>query len=470
MIHNIESLPPEIRTHILSMVELEGLKRLVHASPVYHQQYLLFRKSLLFQSLENTMKNITLEACAVHQSSLKTFSEARTRENVTQFFHSFRERQLCMPNYYAVFKRKFTLDDVIHMVNFHCLVIKPLVQRYADWALGNLVAEPEASSQIEPHKEDPLSKTEEARVTRALYRFELCCNLFGLGRHKVDLGSYLTKQRLGFEATDILMLLEDSFEPWEIEELSCIDTFTVHKCKEIFDKICWDVDVNNPKFGDAMAGIPNGTFDLSGSNGKRMFLCLLHCYNFSLCSTPTNWILYVYVGVMYMKGIITRGLEFLQTIFFKAKDHSSLVSTMQQALTPMYSDFIGGTYYGAFDCASQDERRERAPSERDAKEKRRDPLPFQGDKAFDPDGVYPPLAWTLLWNGSYSNMVGSFVGNALPYWGYVMWDSRRLRRTGAEDVLARQWRMRQWYSNGDPREMIHVVGPMTEVVARASSE
>lgn len=44
---SLEDFPAEIRRHILSMLELDELKVLVRASPVYHQQYLLDRRYLL---------------------------------------------------------------------------------------------------------------------------------------------------------------------------------------------------------------------------------------------------------------------------------------------------------------------------------------------------------------------------------------------------------------------------------------
>ncbi|OKP12291.1 hypothetical protein PENSUB_2027 [Penicillium subrubescens] len=40
------------------------------------------------------------------------------------------------------------------------------------------------------------------------------------------------------------------------------------------------------------------------------------------------------------------------------------------------------------------------------KEHRRDPLPFRGDRTMEPNGMYPPVAWTLLWLETYCNRVG----------------------------------------------------------------
>lgn len=43
----LESLPAEIRRYILFTLEYEELKALIHASPIYHQQYLLDRQHIL---------------------------------------------------------------------------------------------------------------------------------------------------------------------------------------------------------------------------------------------------------------------------------------------------------------------------------------------------------------------------------------------------------------------------------------
>ncbi|KOC14191.1 hypothetical protein AFLA70_307g001680 [Aspergillus flavus AF70] len=81
----VEDLPPEVRHHLLSMLELETLWALVHASPVYHQQDLSARRRLLCSGLETTLRSATSDACAVYQSRLVDFSHSRTKEEVNMF-------------------------------------------------------------------------------------------------------------------------------------------------------------------------------------------------------------------------------------------------------------------------------------------------------------------------------------------------------------------------------------------------
>lgn len=98
------------------------------------------------------------------------------------------------------------------------------------------------------------------RIFRALYRFQLFCNLFGTGR-------YLSPRqlRLIFDAVDILDLFICVFEPWEVEEIFCVYAFAKFKYNKVFNDISWDVDEKNPKFDGQRPPTPEGAFDLGNS-------------------------------------------------------------------------------------------------------------------------------------------------------------------------------------------------------------
>lgn len=67
----LESLPAELRHKILALVlDMEDLKALVLASPVFHQQYLLNRKAFLRRTLKAALGNVFVDAYAVHTSAL----------------------------------------------------------------------------------------------------------------------------------------------------------------------------------------------------------------------------------------------------------------------------------------------------------------------------------------------------------------------------------------------------------------
>lgn len=54
-----------------------------------------------------------------------------------------------------------------------------------------------------------------------------------------------------------------------------------------------------------------------------------------------------------------------------------------------------------------------------------------------------------IWGGTYSNLYGYYVEHAIRRWGYVIWDAVRLERTGAEELLERQWKA--GWGEDDPR-------------------
>lgn len=139
------------------------------------------------------------------------------------------------------------------------------------------------------------------------------------------------------------------------------------------------------------------------------------------------------------------GFELLHTVLFKMRDHEHLVTTMQKNLR------VGEVLDFALSDGHQSiSRRNEQPSERDLKQMRRDPLPFVGDLKPDacPSLSCPPLAWTLVWKGTYSNLYGGFLNDELRRWGYVLWDAARLETEGGTALLSRQWGTDEW----DPRD------------------
>ncbi|KAN0075629.1 hypothetical protein V8E54_006899, partial [Elaphomyces granulatus] len=373
----LENLPPELRRHLLSILELEELSALVHASPVFHQQYLLDRRSLLCKCLETTLRGVTVDARGVYQTRVADFADERTSGKIVQFLKGYRDRRSS-----AI--KKLTEEEAVGMAFFHSSLIKPLARHYTDWALANL-ADVIKNSQ----RHEPLSEMEETRLLRALYRFQLCCNLFGTGRHKTS-----QQPSSGFRSVDILRVFLCMFEPWEIEEIACVYAFIKEKYNEIF----------HDKGRDRL-----------------------------------------------VKGTISRGLEPMLAVCFMIRDHIDRVTAVLEYISWPAGDFLEGDALGEM---AQFQRRKERLSNRDRKQLRHDPLPFKGDDEPDDNGLRPPLAWTLIWRGTYSNLYGYCVPDVIRRWGYVMWDAVRLESTGAKEVLAQQWeenRDPEWHGS-DPRD------------------
>jgi hypothetical protein len=248
----LENLPAEIRRAILDALDYKRLRDLAHASPTFHQQYRLDRRSLLRGCLQRTLGAAAVDACAAYRSSPECFSDERTKESVAEFLKAYCDRRSSAT--YSISDEALTENEVVAMVAFHFTVIEPLFERFTIWALGHLANETGGS----PHHK-PLSTTEEARVMRAMYRFQLCCNLFHERRDQF-------MQPLHLGSIDVVKLFFCLFEPWEVEEVVCIHAFAKNEFDRIFRDIHSDVSQENPRFADQpRPPTPNGAFDFDNA-------------------------------------------------------------------------------------------------------------------------------------------------------------------------------------------------------------
>lgn len=429
----LENLPPEVRRQILFTLDFEGLRALTHASPVYHQQFILDQKPLLRRCLENTLRSVAVEAYFVQQSSSASFSKERTKDGVAQFLQSYQDRR---SSPHSVLQ-EVSSDEASKMVAFHTSIVEPLVAEFTRWALDNLGKF--AGTQQE---HQPLSTAEETRVLRAFYRYELCCHLFGLGAHLRE-----EPDHLNFESVEILTLFAVPFEPWEVEEVACVCRFLRNKYEQIFDEISWDVNENNPKFDGERPPTPDGAFDLTGV--CLSFFPSPRCVQ--IANQPID------PRCSFLTAVLSRGLPLLHTVLFRIRNHDHLVTTMQEQIAWPLGSFFDDDTGNALSDTPQYYRRREYPSERDAMQDRRDPLLFQGDCAalVGSDGIWtslPPLAWTVLWRETYSNIFGFHVPEEIQRWGYVLWDAKRMEETGAKEALTR-WIENKW-GDYDPRNSI----------------
>lgn len=243
----LESLPAEVRHHVLASLGFDELKSLIRASPVYHQQYRSGRKQLLYALLENMLGGAAVDACAVFRAGSANFSE---KCQVTEHLEGYRKRRLAED--FSIHEENLTEEDLTLIVRFHAFIVTPLVRRCAQWALSNL-----SVATTSEHKDNEvLSQTETARLQRGFYRFQLCCRLFGTGH-----GTDWPPTRRDFKSMDILTLFLDLFEPWEREEIGVAYLFAKEKYERIFAAIKY-VDQTNPKFDNERPPTPNGTFHL----------------------------------------------------------------------------------------------------------------------------------------------------------------------------------------------------------------
>ncbi|KFY34844.1 hypothetical protein V494_06423 [Pseudogymnoascus sp. VKM F-4513 (FW-928)] len=410
--HNsrLENLPPEIRRHILSILDLPRLKLLVRASPVFHEQYLFDRKYFLCKSIEETLGSATVDAYAVHQSVVQAVDvEQRTAWDLQSYLEQSKRR-------YLPHADNNTQEEARSVAASYLHTVKPIAEQYARWSLDNLATfvakEPQSRHEKVTHI---LTDMEALRFTRAIYRFQVLCQITDyiyFGREFPYTPGYTTLR------DETLFAFIGVMEPWETEEMLSFYQFAWESYDNIFSKIRWDLHADNPKFDDQRRPpTPDGAFDLDNS----------------MCRGD------------YLEGTTLRGLSLLHTVIFKIKDHEHLVSTMQQPIVSSYIPFR--TMEGVMSETHQHSQRSNHPSGRDQMQQERTPFPFRGD-ADEPNA--PPLAWTIIWHDTYSNLFGCHIPDEMRRWGYVFWDAATLENNGGKGVLHKQWE--EPWDACDPRD------------------
>ncbi|KAI0531712.1 hypothetical protein GGR58DRAFT_518298 [Xylaria digitata] len=412
----LENLPAELRALIfLSAPDLPTLRSLVRASPVLHAQYRHDRNRILRACLSRELDGFLIDAYATAMSWVQGFVP-RTDKTITNYLNTYGvwlSSSTPFPDINSV-----DPDRIRWMAAYHISVARPLARLYSHWTLTNLKKAivlssiPQGTAPMEVDKlveeglaaqgdhPSKLSRSEEIRLFRALYRYGTYHHLFG---------EHQGQRRGGLGQDEIQELFFCLFNPWEAEAVGCIDTFVGLRYENLFNQVKADLHPKNPKFRQE-----NGVYNPEGSYDLEM----------------------EYDDYLY--GTMGCGLKMTARLLM-IDDHEKLVSEMQRCLT--HFQVLDGPMREVLGSMAQYDRRQMStnfPNARDEAELRRDPIHFVGDTV-PPDG--PPSAWVVLWGGNYSNIYGEYVPQSVKQWGYVMWDKRRWIGMGAEeDLIVGQWK------------------------------
>ncbi len=351
----LENLPSELQRQLLLILDFSELKALVHASAVFYCQYRLNRRYILCNYLDITLGSAVVDAYVVYQSSLAGFKEARSKETVVPLVKGYQDR-LSRP--YSIFNEKLSEEQAINMVTFFSSVMQPLIRHFISWALSNLVEATryqallcrfiswtwkEKTSYEEASKtsDGVLSRTEEIRIMRGFYRYQLCCNIFGeYWRWNWDTHSYT------YDAFREFMYL--LFEPWEIEEILCISGFVTNQYDSIFNRIDWEVG------GDEL-------FLLSDVDGFAR-----------VQNDPIG-------RSFYLLGTACHGLETLHDILFQPRRHRQLVSIIHEKIRKIEPGVLFDEVEGFPSIEEQDRLRRDYELDGNIKMQRAEALVFHGD-------------------------------------------------------------------------------------------
>lgn len=183
---SLETLPAELRRHILLRVEIDSLKALVQASPIYFHQYQLDRKKILCGSLEATLGNALADAYAVQifsSSKLAPPKNPEEAEDILQSYHTILAQTSLNPLH-----KLLSMEEARSMVKFHCSIVQPLMRCFVTRASSNLT-ETEGSEIGEAlrrtqylsliHEIEESLRTNDTQLMWAFYRFQFCCYVYG---------------------------------------------------------------------------------------------------------------------------------------------------------------------------------------------------------------------------------------------------------------------------------------------------
>ncbi|KAF2158000.1 hypothetical protein K461DRAFT_274244 [Myriangium duriaei CBS 260.36] len=285
------------------------------------------------------------------------------------------------------------------MANFYFAYVVPVRDRYITWALHNMVRGTQYSRPVKPS-----TSTEKQRVSGALYRFQLGCNVFC--RPYANAKSFL------FSKDEIHDLLLQNFHPWDIEAVNCIYLYM----DRFFDHVL-DLAVDRVDPRQAM----DYPWDRLVDPCSHTYLCADECF----CSPAAR--------ENILPQISCSGLPFVSRVTSLVDDrHPDLVHVVHDYLTEWRTKFFSAQGYTGGVCGLLTSITEPIPQNK--RLALRSASPFIGDVM---DG--PPYAWVTLWRDTYSDMAGIYTPYKLKNWGYVMWDAIRVFNEGGISLLKRQW-------------------------------
>lgn len=262
----LESLPAEVRRHILLVMDLPRLKALIHASPTYHQQYRLDRRYFLNAALQAALGSAAWDAYITQKAMA---SQDITHESLSKLLDTWEDR---LPHSSSFQLGTITEDEVVDMVSFYLQTAGPVADYYLEQAMKNLDEQVGEGSHKLPSQPEP-SNIERQRCLRAACRFQLlCCAVKSTSLIRISYDDTLDRlaERLFYTP-----------EPWEGEELLSFYQFAEAVYEEIFDNIAADVHPNNPRFDDQdRPPTPVGAFELArfGDACKPSYKTYLRTY------------------------------------------------------------------------------------------------------------------------------------------------------------------------------------------------
>ncbi|KAI0971281.1 hypothetical protein F4678DRAFT_472736 [Xylaria arbuscula] len=366
------------------MPDLETLRSLVHASPIMHSQYLDNRHAILSTCLEMGLEGVYVDAYANLKSRPIELGWVRTNKMIIDFCASYDKWLKGWSPYPSL--KSLPPSRVRWMAAFHLSVARPQVRLFVSWALENLSA---FHRDIIPSWENghiKISRSEEARILRAIYRHEVYHHLFGQ-----NLGF---RDGYDFESEVINGLFVELFHPWEVEAIGCFQVFVQGQWRDLLKPFIRDLDA------------PWRTVTMQYESGE--------------CFLRANW----QIGLAAM---VSSGLKYLTRIqaLSSSKDR---IHVTGRCINPL-KYYESNLDWALYKDAQRLRRIRRFVNEKDKAQSKGLDMEFHGD-SLPAEG--PPLPWVLAFGGRYANIYGNDFELREKELGWVMWDAKRWSDTGRE--------------------------------------
>lgn len=156
--------------------------------------------------------------------------------------------------------------------------------------------------------------------------------------------------------------------PWEIEEIVCIHEFAMKTPRTAFP-IDWNC-LKPQEWNQVL------------TNEIKIYPRYPHSYHLHHLTIAR--------GTLF--GTVSCGLRLLHDILFATYDNSHLIRTNPREIETMEDSFALG---GAFSWFIQERSYPQPNLYQTSMIEEAEAATFQGDKAKDPEGIYPPLGWIL---------------------------------------------------------------------------
>ena len=229
---HLHQLPLELLLSILCSVDLpKDLHSLISASPPCLHAFASNRSQILSSVLRNAIPPGALrDALAIwHVPSYSPLSESERCEKEQlerdRLEQGRRGLKQFLERYFSADPIEFPIDmpNLVALCRLQTLVSRfahDLFLRSAHLLLSNdnLVQENGRSSdEVESRLFAPLSRTEQSRLYRAFFRYELYCRMFPRAPNSL--------RKSIFRGQDQFRLFLSRMEPWEVEEMSCVHNY-----------------------------------------------------------------------------------------------------------------------------------------------------------------------------------------------------------------------------------------------------